>query len=75
MAGGQDVHVAVLHEVCGLKWGVGFVGYFMHDIDWISKYLALFGRTIRDEMCKIPFLPFKCFMSRLQRAQILHMLS
>lgn len=44
MAGSQDVHVAVLHEVvvCGLKWGVGFVGYFLHYIDQISKYLALF---------------------------------
>lgn len=33
-----------LHEVvvCGLKWGVGFVGYFMHYIDQISRYLALF---------------------------------
>lgn len=43
VAGGQDVHVAVLHEVvmCGLKWGVGIVGYFMHYIDQISKYLAL----------------------------------
>lgn len=44
VAGSQDVHVAVLHEVvvCGLKWGVGFVGYFMQYIDQISKYFGSF---------------------------------
>lgn len=41
MAGGQDVHAAVLHEVvvCGLKWGVGIVGDFML---YISKHFAPF---------------------------------
>lgn len=33
------IHVVV---VCGLKGGVGSVGCFVHYIDQISKYLALF---------------------------------
>lgn len=46
MAGSQEVRVAIIHVavVRGLKEGVGSLGWFMHYIDLISKYLALFEK-------------------------------